>query len=235
MRANSLLISMVLLLLAISVSIADQPEPTCAPKIVRDYVAPEPGRGFVPPPIDLSYINGSHLDAMASPMVFPTRFDLRESGYVSGVRNQSVCGSCYAFAALANIESRMLFDGAGTFDFSENNAKECNYYGTSCDGGNYYIMANYFSKYGTVLESCDPYVASDVSCNSSCDYIKTLLGWEIISGGAVAPTDDIKTALQDYGAVYTSLYAGDGSDPSWNTEFNTNLIISGRLYSWNIF
>ena len=139
---------------------------------------------------------------------------------MTSVKNQGACGACYAFAALANIESKMLIDGAGTFDFSENNAKECNWYATSCDGGNYHKMANFFSKGATVLESCDPYVASDVSCNSACAEIKTLLDWRIISGDNVPTT----TVLQDYiyenGPVYTTLYAGDANDPTWSTTFN---------------
>ncbi len=225
MRAISMLsIRFLLAIFFISFSIViggEQPEPSQAPQLTSVQTEPEPGRGFVPPPMDLSHIDGSHMDIQAAPMTFPIRFDLREAGQVTGVRNQGACGSCYAFAALANIESKMLVDAAGTFDFSENNAKECNYYATSCDGGNYYKMASFFSKYGTVLESCDPYVASDVSCNSSCTYQKTLLGWEIISGGAVASTDNIKTALQNYGAVYTSLDAGSAGDPTWSSEFNS--------------
>ncbi len=211
----------IILVFGIVTVFADQTELTRGPRLEQIQSEPEPGKGFIPPPMDLSHIDGYDRDMQTSILDFPSRFDLRESGDITAIRNQSVCGACYSFAALGNIESRMLVDGAGTFDFSENNAKECNYYEGSCGGGNFYQMASFFSQYGTVLETCDPYVASDVSCNSSCPYIKTLLGWEVISGGAVAPTDDIKTALQTYGAVYTSIWAGDGTDPTWNSEFGS--------------
>ncbi|MEE9616799.1 MAG: C1 family peptidase [Anaerolineae bacterium] len=158
-----------------------------------------------------------------SPQAVPSSWDWRQTGKVTPVKNQSTCGSCYSFAALGNIEAKMLIDSATTYDFSENNAKECNWYetsgtggGTSCDGGNYDQMANLFSKKGTVLESCDPYQASDVTCKSTCPYQKTLLDWHIISTNAVPNANVLKQYIQTYGPVYTSLYAGDGD--AWDTE-----------------
>jgi C1A family cysteine protease len=115
------------------------------------------------------------------------------------VRNQGSCGSCYAFASIANIESRLLIAGEPAYDFSENNAKECNWrelnsyrgYG-SCDGGNYNMFASLFSQEGVVLETCDPYVADDVVCSSACPYQQTLLDWRIISGNVVPNADVLK-------------------------------------------
>ena len=82
-------------------------------------------------------------------------------------------------------------------------------------------MANLFSKKGTVLEACDSYVASDVSCNGTCLYQKTLLDWRIISGDAVPVTDTLKTYIQNYGPVYTSLYASSsyGFDASYDGSY----------------
>ncbi|MCP4580758.1 MAG: T9SS type A sorting domain-containing protein [candidate division Zixibacteria bacterium] len=199
--------------------VAEPLVPNEAPIPARTQAEQSGRAGFVAPQIDLS-----HLDVQRSPdglaTVAPERWDWRAEGKVTSVKNQGACGACYSFASLANIESKMLIDGAGTFDFSENNAKECNWYGTSCAGGNNNKMANLFTKTGTVLESCDPYVAADVACSTGCANIKTLLDWRVISGDEVPST----TLLQDYiyenGPVYTTFYCGDGSDTGWETEFN---------------
>ena len=194
-----------------------------APKRLKGPEQPlPPGMGFVPPPMDLSHLKGQRLGIYVSA---PASWDWRTMGKVTSVKDQSTCGSCYAFASIANIESKMLIDSAGTWDFSENNAKECNWYetsgtdgGTSCLGGNYSLLASLFSKKGTVLESCDPYVPIDVACNSTCPYQKTLLDWRIVSGDAVPDTEVLKNYIQTYGPVYTSMYAGYYD--AWATEFS---------------
>jgi C1A family cysteine protease len=172
--------------------------------------------------MDLPHLTGQRMPSDGvSPQAVLSSWDWRQTGKVTSVRNQGACGSCYSFAALGNIEAKMLIDSATTYDFSENNAKECNWYetsgtggGTSCSGGNYDLLANLFSKKGTVLESCDPYVASDVTCKPTCPYQKTLLDWRIISTNAVPDANVLKQYIQTYGPVYTSLYAGDGD--AWN-------------------
>jgi C1A family cysteine protease len=179
-----------------------------------------PGRGFIPPSVDLSHLV-SKVDGVRGIMATPTSWDWRTEGKVTPIRNQGACGSCYAFAALANFESKLLIDGEGSFDFSENNAKECNFFETSCDGGNFHKVADFLSKKATVLEACDPYVSGDVDCDTSCTYQKTLTDWRIISGNVAPSTDDLKQYIYDKGPVYTTLYSGDGSSAAWQAEFNS--------------
>jgi C1A family cysteine protease len=209
------------LLLNLGILSANAQLPVKAPQLPERQADLPPGTGFVPPPMDLSHLTGERVPERFETLVLPIRWDWREQGKVTSVKDQDTCGSCYAFAAVGNIESKMLMDGAGTFDFSENNAKECNWYGTSCSGGNYTKMASWFSKQSTVLESCDPYVAWDTTCTSTCTYMKTLLDWRIISGNSVPSTSVLQNYIYTYGAVYTSLYAGDANDPSWWSEFSS--------------
>ena len=126
----------------------------------------------------------------------------------------------------------MLIDGRAAVpepDYSENHAKECNYFetaniggGTSCDGGHYGLVANLFSKKGTVLESCDPYLAIDVACKGTSPYQETLLDWRKISGDVVPDTNVLKTYIQTYGPVSTSLYS---SFPGFNTYDGSSPVV----------
>ncbi len=172
--------------------------------------------------MDLSHLTGQRPPSDGvSIQAVPPSFDWRDVGgqnYVTPVKNQGTCGACYAFASIGNFESKLLIDGAGTFDLSENNAKECNYRQASCGGGNYIDVANLLSQDGTVLESCDPYtVTHKVGCNSTCPYQKTLLDWRIISDDSVPSAGVLKQYLYDNGPIFTALYVGDGD--AWDTEF----------------
>ena len=164
----------------------------------------------------------------------PAAWDWRDWNVVTSVKNQAYCGSCYAFASIGNFESKTLIDGAYTLpepDYSENNAKECNWRevndyeyppGTpwgGCSGGTYDMLASLFSQKGVVLDTCDLYVDNDTGpCTTTCPYQKTLLDWRMISADAVPDPTVLKTYIQNYGPVYTTLYAGDvGTD--WYNEF----------------
>lgn len=193
-----------------------EPEPLVAPLAIRQVHDVQPYTGFIPPDMDLSHIR-PRMPRVAMPLV--SHFDWREAGAVTPVKNQGACGSCYAFASIANFESKVLVDGGNAFDFSENNAKECDWYGSSCYGGNFDRMAHLFSTNGTVLETCDPYVPADVACNTGCPYGKTLLDWRIISADDQASVEVLKAYLQAYGPIYTSMYAGNGD--AWGTEFQS--------------
>ncbi|UCG62771.1 MAG: T9SS type A sorting domain-containing protein [Candidatus Zixiibacteriota bacterium] len=219
-----MLLALIICLASTGYSQAPSQGPT-RPQVERDVL---PGRGFVPPPVILSHLTGKVSSTPVQLSALPTRFDWRESGMVTSVKNQGSCGSCYAFASLGNIEAKLLIDGEATYDFSENNAKECNWYeitgwggGTSCSGGSNYQMANWFSKTGTVLETDDPYVSADVSCDGGNPYQKTLLDWRIICDETIADPAVIKQYIYDHGPVFTTMYTGgDGGDPAWQAEFS---------------
>jgi C1A family cysteine protease len=178
-----------------------------------------PNRGFIPSRMDLRHL-ADYPSAKVSADPLPARWDWRETGKVTSIKNQSSCGACYAFATAADFESKLLIAGEGTYNLSENNIKECNISGTSCGGGNYETVANFLSKYGTVLESCDPYVDSNVVCNNSCPYQQTLLDWRIISADNMPATVDLKEHIYNVGPVYTALYAGNTNDTAFMREFN---------------
>jgi C1A family cysteine protease len=56
--------------------------------------------------------------------ILPTKFDLREIGWLTPVRDQGNMGSCWAFGAIAALESALLKNTGIPYDFSENNMQD---------------------------------------------------------------------------------------------------------------
>jgi C1A family cysteine protease len=62
-------------------------------------------------------------------VVLPSRYDLRDYGFVTPVKDQGQYGNCWAFATMAALESYLLkfenvsYNLSANWDFSENNLK----------------------------------------------------------------------------------------------------------------
>jgi C1A family cysteine protease len=190
--------------------------------------------------MDLSHLTGQSMPGGIRLQSLPSEFDWRDrdgNNYVTSVKDQANCGSCYAFGTIGAFEAKLLIDGAGTFDFSENHAKECNWrelndfqfpnpgdYWGSCDGGNAFMLASLFSQTGTVMEACDLHEDYDVGCKSTCPYQKTLLDWRLINGAVVPSTEVLKQYIYDNGPVITSMYvdSGQGFNNTYDGSYTFN-------------
>ncbi|XP_076448030.1 dipeptidyl peptidase 1-like [Babylonia areolata] len=102
----------------------------------------------------------------------PDNFDWRNVNgvnYVSPIRNQGQCGSCYAFASMAMNEARVRIMTNNTKQpvFSPQDIVGCSRYSQGCSGGfPYLIGGKYAEDYGLVLESEDPYKGQDGPCTT---------------------------------------------------------------------
>ena len=158
------------------------------------------GLNFQPvdaPPIDEPTILGP----------LPASLDWRDNNgnYVSAITDQKKCGSCWAFAMTAGLESNVLRtqNNSGPVDLSEQVMVSCSGAG-SCNGGQ--LNANYLQKTGLPAESVYPYTATDGSCAAAAP------GWQstakkIASWGSVSKNvEAIKTALNEYGPLPIAYY-----------------------------
>ncbi|MEE9444013.1 MAG: C1 family peptidase [candidate division Zixibacteria bacterium] len=194
-------------------SIIVQPSSSSAVSIGEYSVSSTP----IPSVKDIDWIKDNLSTDGQKAGQFPSRYDWRENGLVFPVVSVGQCGSNDAFVVLEQLQSRMLLDGVSTYDFSENNVKECEWYGSSCTSLNDHRCTNFLSKFGAVMETCDPYVASDVACNSGCPYAATVMDWLRISRSTPHPTNALKDYIYAYGPIFAEFYSG--YNDAWRTEF----------------
>jgi C1A family cysteine protease len=165
--------------------------------------------GLIPSPIDRSHLLTQTRVLAAQLEDLPPSYDLRTYGYVTPVKNQGSCGSCWAFGSYGPLESWLLKNAGETWDLSENNLKNCNGFdiGTCETGGDEDMSTAYLTRWsGPVSEADDPYHDYDESCSSGkvCQkYVENVLWFFTAS--------DIKNALMTYGGMYVSMY--------WNSAY----------------
>lgn len=137
----------------------------------------------------------------------PARWDWREHGGVTPVRDQEACGSCWAFGTIGPMESYLLIKMNINVDLSEQWLVSCNTLGYGCNGG--WWVHDMLVNPGAVLESAFPYQASDAPCRGPYTYPYKINGWSYVDGdNKVADTAKLKQAIYDYGPVSAAVYVG---------------------------
>ena len=167
--------------------------------------------------INLTLGNGNYsmyVFNQTSVSALPSHYDLRDYGYVTPVKDQGDGGNCWAFAALASLESCILKASGEVLDLSEENLKNlmAHYsdYGFKDwmpnGGGNKGMAVAYLVSWlGPLNESDDIY--DDLSHISpvleSIMHVQNVL---YLKRNNATDNDAIKQAILDYGAVSTSMY-----------------------------
>ncbi|XP_066551438.1 cathepsin S [Amia ocellicauda] len=102
----------------------------------------------------------------------PRELDWRNKGYVTGVKSQGSCGSCWAFSATGALEGQYFKKTGKLVSLSEQNLVDCtknNKYGNhGCKGGNSFRAFKYIrDNKGIASEKSYPYTGKD---NKKCQY-----------------------------------------------------------------
>ncbi|KAM3728865.1 Cathepsin L-like [Dirofilaria immitis] len=137
----------------------------------------------------------------------PDSMDWRKSGYVSSVKNQGECGSCYAFAATAALEAYYKKTSGRLVDLSPQNIVDCtnNRGNFGCSGGYMNRAFEYAAYYGIAQERQYPYAATVQNCRWH-----KRIALVNDKGYAYIPQGDelaLKSAVAKYGPVVVGISA----------------------------
>ncbi|RLG61838.1 hypothetical protein DRN84_02950, partial [Candidatus Geothermarchaeota archaeon] len=168
-----------------------------------------------------------YISKVFKTMSLPSEFDWRSyngANWVTPVKDQGNCGSCWAFASIGGIEAMInIIEDNPDFDvdLSEQYLVSDCFGAGDCSGvtpatfraGH---VLPFIKNHGVPDECCYPYIARDSSCSDRCgDWSKRL--WKIDDFGII-DTTDIKKYLVTFGPIVTSMYWEDDTPDRWDSN-----------------
>ncbi|KAK3431226.1 hypothetical protein EUGRSUZ_E02718 [Eucalyptus grandis] len=113
----------------------------------------------------------------------PDSLNWVEKGVVGSIKDQGECGSCWAFAATATVESMLAMKTGKLVDLSEQQLIDCSKQNVGCKWGWTYRAYEYIAQnHGMTYESNYPYSGVEGPCNERAASIAVarLKGYEKI-------------------------------------------------------
>jgi len=142
----------------------------------------------------------------------PDSVDWRTQGYVTPIKDQKQCGSCWAFSAIASLEGQHFKKEGKLVSLSEQNLVDCSgkFGNQGCNGGLMdqafdYIKANK----GIDTEASYPYKAVDQKCKfKAADVGATVTGYTDVTSG---DEDALTAAIASIGPISVAIDASHDS------------------------
>jgi len=144
----------------------------------------------------------------------PTSYDWRNQGRVSAIKDQASCGSCWAFATVANLEGLYYANKGVMKTFSEQMLVDCDTQDSGCNGGLMQYAFSWIKSNGGIMYDTDyPYVGEEQTCKSDktkyadfkvTGYKKLGSTW---STWSCVDEDEIKEFLYETGPLAVALNA----------------------------
>ena len=151
--------------------------------------------------------------------VLPSRFDLREWGWLTSVKQQGIMGSCWAFGSAGAMESAILRYLGLYVDLSENNMQDVSlqYFMYGCDGmvegGVASVPAEYaLSWLGVFNEEYDVYdqlgkISPIFAVPNSIHFQDVVI---VPPRQSATDNDQLKEAILKYGGLFINYFAFSG-------------------------
>ena len=138
----------------------------------------------------------------------PTSFDWRNYAgvnWMTPVKNQANCGSCWAFSAVGLTEAQhniMASDPSLDLDLAEQYLVSTCFTDGDCQGGREHYALQYIRDSGVPDDTCYPYIAQNSLCSARCSDYASRLKYVPNANWTFNYSElDIKTLLSSYGPV----------------------------------
>ncbi|XP_023948040.2 pro-cathepsin H [Bicyclus anynana] len=172
-----------------------------------------------------------HTDEEVDKLVeeLPKYYDMRIEGFITSVKNQASCGSCWAFSSTAAVEGALARSNGGrNLDLSEQSMVDCawGFQNTGCAGGTVEGAYKYILRHGLPTQMEYGLYLDEVG---KCK-LDNMTEFYNIKGFAAVPrlsVNAMKVALYKYGPVTVAINANNAVmkynngiffDPTCNNE-----------------
>jgi cathepsin L len=138
----------------------------------------------------------------------PRHFDWVDLGKVTHVKDQSDCGSCWDFCAIAAFEASYAIRNGMMIDASEQQILDCARAG-SCCGGWHTPVFDYLIQHGTAYTNqYDFYRPGQACCNTGASTPLRAVNWGYVNPNVDIPSvSEIKHALVTHGPLSVAVNA----------------------------
>jgi len=162
--------------------------------------------------------------------VLPTSIDWREKNILTPVKDQGHCGSCWAFATVATVETSLAIATKQSLVLSTQNVVSCtenpNHCGGQggCDGATSELGFDYVMNHGIALETDYPYKAETGVCQRAKKVVATsgftqlaannqdILLYSVVNSGPIA----ISVDASKWGAYAGGIFDGCSKNATIN-------------------